>query len=155
MTNFPVGSPLNAPKTLFAVYDPVSFLNGFIDPSSSAFAKYDQNIPSALDTVDPSLAGQGAKLNVGPAATTAGNVGDASVGSVQLVGVAAGGGASVTTSVYNSTTSKVFLTGRSAGGGSGAFSVFYSNPVGVPNTFNISSFGNAQQNAVVNWMIVN
>ena len=152
MTVLPLS--LTAPTILFAVYDPISFLNGFIDLTSSTFAQYDQNVSNTIGN-SVAFGGQGAKLNIGPSAQTGGDVGDASVGTVMLSGVAAGGGASITTSVYNSTTSKVFLTAISNLGGSGACSVYYSIPVGTPNTFNISSFGTAQLNTRVNWMVVN
>ena len=58
MNTFPGGtSLLTAPKFLVAVYDPISNLNGFIDPTSSMFAKYDQLLPNSF--------------NLGPTANTA------------------------------------------------------------------------------------
>jgi len=47
MTTF-VGA-LTSKKFLVSVYDPISFLTGFIDPTSSTFAKYDQNLPNFFD----------------------------------------------------------------------------------------------------------
>jgi hypothetical protein len=49
MTTFVAGSPLTSKKFLVSVYDPISFLTGFIDPTSSTFAKYDQNLPNFFD----------------------------------------------------------------------------------------------------------
>jgi len=42
-------SLLTGPKFLMSVYDPISMLTGFIDPSSSMFAKYDQILPNTFD----------------------------------------------------------------------------------------------------------
>jgi hypothetical protein len=50
MNTFPGGSSLlTSKKFLMAVYDPISQLNGFIDPSSSIFAKYDQLLDNTYD----------------------------------------------------------------------------------------------------------
>lgn len=56
---------LSSPKFLVSVYDPISFLSGFIDPTSNTFAPFDQNLPNffnlgnAGSDVIPSLGGQG------------------------------------------------------------------------------------------------
>ena len=170
MSVFPAGSPLASTvspgKLLLSVYDPVTFLTGFIDPTSTTFAKYDQNLPNSFDlgtqgAAQPplgGLAGNGVatKLYVGPVATGSGNVGSSSVGQVTLAGPTAGaGGASVTTLAFNSATSQVFLTPVSPAGGNGAFSCYYSVPAGLPNTFNISTNGTGVNTATVNWMVVN
>jgi hypothetical protein len=42
-------SLLAGKKFLMAVYDPISQLNGFIDPSASIFAKYDQLLDNTFD----------------------------------------------------------------------------------------------------------
>jgi hypothetical protein len=42
-------SLLAGKKFLMAVYDPISNLNGFIDPSSTMFAKYDQLLDNTFD----------------------------------------------------------------------------------------------------------
>jgi hypothetical protein len=47
MTTF-VGA-LSAKKFLVSVYDPISFLTGFVDPSSATFANFDQNLPNFFD----------------------------------------------------------------------------------------------------------
>lgn len=171
MSVFPAGSPLASTvspgKLLLSVYDPVTFVTGFIDPTSTTFAKYDQNLPNSFNlgiqgAAEPplgGLAGNGVatKLYVGPVATGSGNVGSSSVGQVTFPpGSPAGGsGASVTTLAFNSATSQVFLTGISAGGGAGAFSSYYSVPAGLSNTFNISTNGTGLAGATVNWMVVN
>jgi len=80
MKTFPGGSSLlTSKKFLMAVYDPISQLNGFIDPSASIFAKYDQSLDnafnlgptangrtySAAQAANP-LGGLAGKLTVGP-----------------------------------------------------------------------------------------
>jgi hypothetical protein len=71
MTTF-VGA-LSAKKFLVSVYDPISFLNGFVDPTSNTFAKFDQNLPNFFNLgtsgsgVVPSLGGDGVDVNVGGA----------------------------------------------------------------------------------------
>jgi hypothetical protein len=49
MNTFPSGSLLTGPKFLMSVYDPISMLTGFIDPTSQMFAKYDQLLPNSFD----------------------------------------------------------------------------------------------------------
>lgn len=59
-------------KYYMGVLDSVTGLNGYIDPSSATFANYDVNLPVQYDggnlSIVPPLGGQGAKLQVGPAA---------------------------------------------------------------------------------------
>jgi len=69
MTNFVRNAPLQSAKFLVSVYDPVSSLSGFIDPTSATFAKFDQKISNFFDqgasgAALPSLGGQGARLAV-------------------------------------------------------------------------------------------
>jgi hypothetical protein len=95
MNTFVAGSPLTAKKFLVAVYDPVSFLNGFIDPTSTTFAKFDQNVPNFFNTgrdgsgIEWSAGGQAAELRLVDATMTAAvgggvtfEAGNASVGRV-------------------------------------------------------------------------
>jgi hypothetical protein len=56
----------NVPVFLLSVYDPITFLTGFIDPTSTTFAKYDQNLPNFNDlgpvlngVTSPSIASNG------------------------------------------------------------------------------------------------
>ena len=80
MNTFVGGSPLQAKKFLVAVYDPISFLTGFVDPTSSTFAKFDQNMPNFFDLgtagsgVVPSLGGEGVDVNVGRNLTVENNL---------------------------------------------------------------------------------
>ena len=69
---FLLGNPNPNPKLLISVYDSVTFLRGYIDPSSATFAVYNQILPSSFDLGTsgsnlPPLGGS-AKLNVGPSA---------------------------------------------------------------------------------------
>jgi hypothetical protein len=114
-----VGTALTSKKFLVSVYDPISFLTGFIDPSSNTFAKYDQNLPNFFDLgtagsgVQWSGGGQGGELNLGDAGTTATtlnnsdsfNAGYASVG--QFV---TDGSAIKVVSAIVKPTSKILLT---------------------------------------------
>jgi hypothetical protein len=117
---FPSGgaAPLTAKKFLVAVYDPISFLTGFIDPTSNTFAKYDQNLPNFFDLgtsgsgVQWSGGGQGGELNLGDAGTSASltgtdsfNAGYASVGQV----VSDGSAIRVVSAIVKPT-SKILLT---------------------------------------------
>jgi len=61
----PAGTTIQAPKFMLSVYDPVSMLNGFIDPTSRTFAVYDKNRPSYDFTTDNTAAtfgGQGTNI---------------------------------------------------------------------------------------------
>lgn len=48
---------VQAAKFMIGVYDPVSMLNGFIDPTSSTFAVYDKNRPASDYLVDLNTSG--------------------------------------------------------------------------------------------------
>lgn len=116
------GQHPNVSRMLVSVYDPVSFLNGFIDPSSSAFAKYDQNMPNSFNdgrngSSVPPLGGQAAKLTLAdagqqlePITNAPVDAGNASVGQVVMVGTTC----TVLTTAATAS-SKVFLTQSSSG----------------------------------------
>jgi hypothetical protein len=123
MTTF-VGA-LTAKKFLVSVYDPVSFLNGFIDPSSTTFNNFDQNVPNFFDLgrtgsgVEWPGGGKG-KVSSGAGFVDAGtstnvvggggtfNIGAATMGKISMTG--GGGGTFVVNSSAVTTTSKIFLT---------------------------------------------
>lgn len=86
---FPDVNPMNtfvgvlaAKKFLVGVYDPISFLSGFVDPTSNTFAKFDQNLPNFFDLgtagsgVVPSLGGDGVDVNVGGALNVTSRIAD-------------------------------------------------------------------------------
>jgi hypothetical protein len=61
----PAGTTIQSPKFMLSVYDPVSMLNGFIDPTSRTFAVYDKNRPSydfMTDNTATTFGGQSANL---------------------------------------------------------------------------------------------
>ncbi len=63
---------------MIGVFDPVSFLSGFIDPNSSIFAVYNTNKPASLDTTNLAFAGginpNGGSSDLAPPIVTAGSV---------------------------------------------------------------------------------
>ena len=146
---------LRAPKFLVSVYDPISFLTGFIDPTSTSFTKFDQNVPNFFDLGTqgsgnpPPMGGQGSKLGVGPITTATGNVGFASAGQATTAGTSGSSAATITSFAYNSTSSLVVLTPGTAG----LTQLYYTNNVGSPSTFTISTVGATA--ATVNWLIIN
>lgn len=95
----PAGTTIQTPTFMLSVYDPVSMLNGFIDPTSRTFAVYDKNRPSYDFTTDDTATtygGQGANLltpavslNItaaSNAATTAtANIGSSRAGTLNFV----------------------------------------------------------------------
>jgi len=106
---------------VLSVYDPASFLTGFINPSSATFAKYDQNLPSSFDTgyvpAAQALGGQGASLRLpscGVIDVTNGtnpvaDIGDSLTGTIYLSGFVAAGYVTVNGTAVRKT-SKIFLS---------------------------------------------
>lgn len=153
MTTFPGGaSLLTTAKFLVAVYDPISMINGFIDPSSSMFAKYDQNLPNFFDNGPtanggsiPPLGSLGSKLTLQDSgllvesegvAVAAGN---ASVGQVTMTGIVC----TINTTACTAN-SKVFLS--YSGGGTGALYV---------SSVSAGSFTINGTAGTINWLVVN
>jgi len=143
------------PKFLVGVYDPITNLSGFVDPTSLSFSKYEQNLPNFFDrgptantayygSAGPPLGGQGGRLTV-----TEG--GERAAAGVVITG---SNSATVSTLQFNSTTSQVMLTAQ----GSGVTQLYYSGVVTGPagftgNTFTITTVGTAV--AAINWLIIN
>jgi hypothetical protein len=153
MTTF-VGTALTAKKFLVSVYDPISFLNGFIDPTSNTFSKYDQNVPNFFNLgrdgsgVEWSGGGQGVGIHTSDAGTSSSlattatfAAGNASVGQVVLS--SAGGYITVTTTAATAT-SKIFLTSLTTG-----ITMFVSNQAAGTFRVNLSAAGTA------NFLVVN
>lgn len=127
MNTFAGGAaPLTAKKFLVSVYDPITFLTGYIDPMSNTFAKYDQNLPNFFDLgtsgagVQWPGGGAGAELNLADAGAS-GSIGSggtfaagyATVGQVTYSG---GGGGTITiTTTAVTANSKIFLSSLTAG----------------------------------------
>jgi len=172
MNTFPGGSSLlTAPKFLMSVYDPITLLTGFIDPSSPMFAKYDQTLANSFDlgptantavygSAAPPIGGQGGKLTLadsgpllagtGNAQGTGGgvNAGNASVGQVTNV---TNSSYAVNTTACNAN-SRILLTTVSVSGGS----IPTVWTTGVSNgyfTFQIGGLSLANQ--TMNWLVIN
>jgi hypothetical protein len=173
------GQHPNVSNMLVAVYDPVSFLNGFIDPSSSTFAKYDQNMPNSFNDGRnggsvPPLGGQGAKVTVADAGvqacavvTNAGSVqaNNASCGQVSATGLTGGGVNTTATGVITisstavTPSSKIFLTPAAINTG---MTLFVTNVNVAGGSFAVSVVS-APSNAVpaggtaasFNWLVIN
>jgi hypothetical protein len=126
MTTFVGG--LTEKKFLVSVYDPISFLNGFVDPSSDKFNNFDQNLPNFFNlgrngsgvewpgggkgeesaggglvlidagTQSPNVPGGGGTFNIGAA----------TMGKVSMTG--AGGGTCVVNGSAITVNSKIFVT---------------------------------------------
>lgn len=110
-------------KPLLGVYDPITSLNGFIDPTDPAFASYDVNMPFQYDLGISSpiatLGGQGANLRAGldsgriaqTAENGTVNAGDASVGEFAFFTTGTSRTSTVTIQSSQVTpTSRIFLT---------------------------------------------
>jgi hypothetical protein len=122
MTTF-VG-PLTAKKFLVSVYDPISFLNGFIDPTSNTFAKFDQNVPNFFNLgrdgsgVEWSGGGQGVDIHLVDSGTLAVSAYTSNVATVAaknastgVITIAVGIGGAATNTI-NVTTTAVTTTSR-------------------------------------------
>jgi hypothetical protein len=157
MTTLPGGSSLlTSAKFLVGVYDPITFITGFIDPSSSMFAKYEQNVPNFFDNGPtanggsvPPLGGLAGKVTAQDCGllfeNTAGDgvsvaAGNASVGQVAMITTAC----SINTTACLST-SKVFLTQN---GGTAAALALTAISTG---SFSITG----GTGTTINWLVIN
>jgi hypothetical protein len=149
------GTLLTGPKFLVGVYDPITHLKGFIDPTSSLFAKYDQLLDNAFDlgptantaaygSPVPPLGGQAARLTVSESVFNA-------TGTAQAPLTASSGQINVnnTTTTIHTTActvnSKIFLTGN----GNDLYIYQFNAPAN--GSFSIRTHNNVN----VNWLIVN
>jgi len=159
MTTFVGG--LTEKKFLVSVYDPISFLNGFVDPSSDKFNNFDQNLPNFFDLGrngsgvewpgggkgEESAGGGGIVLIDGGTTTNIAIGGTISIGAATIgkVSVTGGGGGNVTvTGSAIRTTSYILLT---LTGNSAAASV-----VSQTTGSFVLNLGNGGQ---VNYLIIN
>jgi len=149
-------------KFMLKVYDPVTFLSGFIDPTVGIFSRYDQNLPNFYDLgttgANPPLGGPDGRVSASQAANTsitgatatgAVAAGSASSGSITYAGT-------LTTSVVVSTTA---VTSTSI--------IMLSWGAGTPTQFNqwvsaksaLTSFtislSSAMTAGTTNWVIIN
>lgn len=136
-------------KPLLGVYDPITSLNGFIDPTDPTFAVYDVNMPFQFDLGISSpiatLGGQGANtrigLDSGRLAQTAENgtvnAGDASIGEFAFFTTTTARTSTVTIQSSQVTpTSRIFLTPTSFYATTTAFSTLQT---GLPVTPSVST----------------
>jgi hypothetical protein len=154
------GTLLTGPKFLISVYDPITHLKGFIDPTSTIFAPFDQLLDNAFDlgptantavygSPAPPLGGQAGRLtasDVGLATT-----GDASRGTITVPITASSGVVECNNTdipIYTTActvNSKIFLTGTAAN-----VNVSQQNHVAA-GVFRIKTNGNTN----VHWLVVN
>jgi hypothetical protein len=110
---------LTAKKFLVSVYDPISFLTGFIDPTSNTFASFDQNLPNFFNTgrdgsgVEWSGGARGVDIHAVDCGVITQNVGtnfEAKNASTGRVAVDNGGGTITVRTTACTATSRIFLT---------------------------------------------
>ena len=160
---FPDVNPMNtfvgvlaAKKFLVGVYDPISFLSGFVDPTSNTFAKFDQNLPNFFDLgtagsgVVPLLGGDGVDVNVGGAL----NVTSRIAGQATLVA-----GTLAITVPGVTTSSLAFVSIVSSVPGAGSLTVSH-RAVCTANTVTITALVaagtiNILDLSVVNYLVIN
>jgi hypothetical protein len=136
---------------LVGVYDPISGLNGFINPTYPAFAGYNTTLPNQYDlgisSVIATVGGQGANVRVGtdsgrlqPTAINGGvDAGNASIGEVLLF-TTGGNTSSITiSSTQVIPTSRIFLTQTQANGTLTAFSTLQGGVAPVPTVSTIGT----------------
>jgi hypothetical protein len=136
---------------LFGVYDAISGLNGFIDPTDPIFGNYSANMPNQYDlgisSVIATLGGQGANLRVAtdsgrlqPTTINGGvNAGDASIGEVLLF-TTGGNTSTVTISTSQVTpTSRIFLTQTASIGTAFQYSTLMGGIAPIPTASTIQT----------------
>ena len=160
MDVFPGGSLLTGKKFLVGVYDPITLLNGFIDPTSTMFSKFDQLLDNAFDlgptantavygSPAPPLGGQAGRLTLSDTGTAL--TGPAALGTA-LVPLTASVGTvtcnSTTVTIYTTActvNSKIFLTATQAN------IRIYQEGSPAAGQFTIRTNGTTN----VNWLVVN
>jgi hypothetical protein len=140
---------INSP--LIGVYDPISSLNGFIDPTDPAFTVYNTNMPTAfnlgISSPIATLGGQGANSRVGldsgrlqPTTINGGvDAGNASEGEILLYTT----GGNVSTVTISSSQvipgSRIFLTQTAANGTLYQYSTLQGGVAPVPTVSTIAT----------------
>jgi hypothetical protein len=90
----PAGTTIQAAKFMLSVYDPVSMLNGFIDPTSGTFAVYDKNRPSydfTTDNTAVTFGGQGTNITFTATAVNITAANNVTVTATAAIGVSRAG----------------------------------------------------------------
>lgn len=158
-------------SVLYSVYDPISFLNGYINPTSSTFAKFDQNLPNTFNDgrsgsgVLPPLGGQGGKLTVASAGllivsayssnTVSLNAGNASVGAVSIASTIGGNAANtIVVSTSAATANSTVLLTRTTG--MNTITDMYVSAVATGSfTVTVVTSGNTTGGTMFNWLVIN
>jgi hypothetical protein len=140
---------INSP--LVGVYDPISGLNGFIDPTDPTFGTYNTLLPNqynlGISSVIATVSGQGANNRVGVdsgllvAASVNGgvNAGNASIGQFQPYTGAAGTSTITVSSSQIINTSRVFLTQANSSASQTGFSTLVGGTPVVPTVSGVST----------------
>lgn len=140
---------VNSP--LMGVYDPITSLNGFIDPTDPTFASYDVNLPYQYDlgisSVIATLGGQGANLRAGidsgrltqTAVNSGVNAGNASVGEFAFFTTAVNASTISISTSQVTPTSRIFLTQTTSIGTPYAFSTTIGGGAVIPTVSSITN----------------
>jgi len=140
---------VNSP--LVGVYDPITSLNGFIDPTDPVFATYNVSLPYQYDlgisSVIATLGGSGANVRVGVdsgllvATTVNGGVqaGNASIGQFQPFTGSAGTSTITVSSSQVINTSRIFLTQAQSSANQTSFSTLVGGTPVVPTVSGVST----------------
>jgi hypothetical protein len=140
---------VNSP--LIGVYDPISALNGFIDPTDPAFANYDTNMPYQYDlgisSVIATLGGTGANARVGTdsgrlaatAANSAVNAGTSGIGEFAFFTTGVNTSSITVSSSQVIPTSRIFLTQTTSAATPWAFSTLFFGLPPIPTVSSITT----------------
>lgn len=140
---------INSP--LVGVYDAISGLNGFIDPTDPTFGTYNTTLPntynSGISSVIATIGGQGANARVGVdsgllvAASVNGGVqaGNASIGQFQPFTGSAGTSTITVSSSQVINTSRIFLTQAQSSANQTSFSTLVGGTPVVPTVSGVST----------------
>jgi hypothetical protein len=140
---------INSP--LVGVYDPISGLNGFIDPTDPTFGTYNTTLPNqynlGISSVIATVGGQGANARIGVdsgllvATSVNGGVqaGNASIGQFQPYTGAVGTSTITVSSSQIINTSRIFLTQAQSSASQTGFSTLVGGTPVVPTVSGIST----------------
>ena len=161
-------SPATTATFFVGVLDPVTGLNGFIDPTSKTFARYTNDAIVINDGTRPFNANQtfggplpggvGSKLIISPTANVGGA--NAAIATTANGGTLAAGSASVGRVQFNGSAGSIIVNTTAVT----PSSLIFITPMGQPGTLWVRYVGtgsfsihttNVTESCAVNWMIVN
>jgi hypothetical protein len=165
----PTANTIQEKKFMLGVYDPVSMLNGYIDPTSATFAVYDKNRPASDYLLNATgatsealsllgLGGQGSRL---PAKILIGNP-----GTVVAAGASSVGSFSAAININNVSSTELLVSTTSVTPNSiilltcnATFLIVslgtITSGVGFSVNFSTSRSLGVNQTVIVNWLIIN